>query len=65
MAGKDTGKETPRRLPYPPLSRQDSRPHLPPKSKRMENDVMKMKNLKKLMALGLAAALSLSLIGCS
>lgn len=65
MAGKDTGKETPRRLPYPPLSWQDSRPHLPPKSKRMENDVMKMKNLKKLMALGLAAALSLSLIGCS
>ena len=64
MAGKDTGKETPRRLPYPPLSWQDSRPHLPPKSKRMENDVMKMKNLKKLMALALAAALSLSLIGC-
>ena len=65
MAGKDTGKETPRRLPYPPLSRQDSRPHLPPKSKRMENDVMKKNTLKKLMALGCAAALSLSLIGCS
>jgi putative ABC transport system substrate-binding protein len=59
------GRRKRRQAFHPPLSRQDSRPHLPPKSKRMENDVMKKNTLKKLMALGCAAALSLSLIGCS